>query len=267
MHLKTALVLLFLIRVNSLFAQQIEIMPYIGVNNNITNLVMQMNSTSLAEPVTYNVMGAGLVASSASLCGGFNTGIHFKNNFGLQSGARISKTDYFFYFQEHRLLEFNNNLIYYLKSNRLAVPLHLAYDHEIPAGNGSTEKAPKAIRFFGGPVISYNFNPEARFLKSQAVASGTGRMVSSYSDVVTQPEWLGGIEAGINVNSIFKDLVSIGVLFQYNLTPAAKVNFESRTVYQSTSAVVAIQNTGSFKVIGSSLMLQVGVKPFILKKG
>jgi len=225
---------------------------------------LQMQTTSVAEPVTFHSMGGGVDGSLGGLCGGFNTAGIFHHNFGLQSGARISRTNHFFYFQETSLQEYGNTLIYYLKADRLAFPLQWVYDQEIPAG--SKAKHPKSMRFFGGPVFSLALDQKTRLVKSQGVTSASGVLHTAYSDAVTIPQWLYGVEAGLTVNSIFIDQLSLGVVFQYNLTPAAKVNFESQTSYQSATAHVDVQNSGSFKVIGSSFMLQIGVKPFLLKK-
>ena len=69
MRFKSALALLLLFKLNDLFAQQIDLMPYIGLNNNITNLVLQMQTTSVAEGksetilmvVSFRLLGSGCV--------------------------------------------------------------------------------------------------------------------------------------------------------------------------------------------------------------
>ena len=264
MHLKPALALLLLIKVNCLFAQQIDIAPYLGLNNNITNVVLKMQTTSVGDPVIYNTMGAGLEGADASFDCGFYSSVIFKNNFGLQSGARFSKSNYSFFLTEIRHNEFGNILIYNFKSSRLSMPLHLVYDHRIKEANDNN--VPKFIRFFIGPVFSYDFDQEARLRESHGVSSDTGILLASYSEMVRRSKWLKGIEFGYNINPIYKDWLSVGLLFQYNLNPVAKVNFESKTSYESATATVEVNNTGSFSVIGSSLMLQIGVKPFILTK-
>lgn len=266
MKLKLALALVFFFKLNFSFAQQVDILPYIGLNNNITDLKLQMQTTSQAEPVTYYSLGAGPDGTTAGFCGGFYTTVTFSNNFGIQSGAGLARANLFFHFTETRPLEFGNTIIYYLKANQLSLPLHLVFDQEIPAGSSFRNKTPKVIRFFGGPVFSYKLNPETRLLKSQVVSSATGTLSTSYSDLVFNPKWEYGLEAGLTVTPLFKDLVSLGLLFQYNFTPAARIYFENQTTYESADTRVAVNNSGAFKVIGSSLMLQVGVKPFILKK-
>ena len=96
------------------------------------------------------------------------------------------------------------------------------------------------------------------------VIEESGSMVSTFENTFVVSKSWRGIEAGFNINPIFRNFISLGLLFQYNISPLGQVNYSSSVAYSDNSVSVSDVTTGRLRLKGSTIMLQIGIKPMRL---
>jgi hypothetical protein len=262
--LKVFILCLFFFNWSILYAQQVDILPFIGATANLSQVDLTSKTYTRLEPAIYATSNPGFSEQNIRYGGGLHVGVIWENSIGLQTGIRFIKLNNSFAYRAEKPDEFLFLKVYQTYSDRIEVPLHLAYDFfKLDSNLKSKEK--KHIRIFTGPSISYilknKIDLEELFFGYQFAG-----LTERYTNKIKSTNLLIALEAGVNFNSFLGNWSSLGVWYHHELTPASTVNFDHNILYTSATAVIQDETTGKLKARGSYIMVQLGVKPFLIKK-
>lgn len=261
--------LFFLIIPFTSFSQKIDFSPFIGPNLNFNSVFFSKNNKVIipnSDPVVYSVKGVGINKWSVLYSGSFHVAFTNKNNFGLQTGARLAKVINGFISDEELPNAFIHRGGLALRSTKIELPIHFVFDLYKSEQSDKNLHSPKYVRLFFGPVFSFGINSKYEIIEFNRVLEFDGTLLSTYeSDISIEKSWR-GIEVGLNINQSIKNYISLGLLYQYGISPLAHVNYTGSVAYSSKTTGISEESIGHVSLKGSNLMLQIGINPIILKK-